>query len=147
LDATLCKKLYEGRHIETSPEETRSGRSNSDTGSVGGTAVARGRFEEKGRGSGGRSLPSDHFWQEPHFSAALHSQREQLAGLAIEQLREATGVAVATVLELMESGSECTRLKAATYVLERVILLSATSPAPYQPDAHDVLRSLGVNCS
>jgi hypothetical protein len=88
--------------------------------------------------------------QEPHFTAVLQAQREQLASLAVEQLRQATGVAVTTVVELMESSSESIRLKAATYVLDRVVLLdagaSAFAVAPDQTDAREALAALGVNC-
>jgi hypothetical protein len=87
--------------------------------------------------------------QEPHFSAVLQAQREQLASLAVERLREATGVAVTTVVELMESGSEATRLKAAIYVLDRVLLLAADNSVLAVPaertDTRDVLAALGVN--
>jgi hypothetical protein len=87
---------------------------------------------------------------EPHFSAVLQSERERLAGLAAEGLREATGVAVATVVALVESGSESIRLKAATYFLDRVVLLTAGDPAFAAPadrtDSRQVLAALGVNC-
>jgi hypothetical protein len=87
---------------------------------------------------------------EPHFSAVLKAQREQLASLAVEQLRQATGVAVTTVVELMESSSEPIRLKAATYVLDRVVLLGAGDPALAVPadqtDPRQLLAALGVNC-
>lgn len=88
--------------------------------------------------------------QEPHFSTALKTERERLAGLAAERLKEATGVAVETVIKLMESGSESTRLKAATYVLDRVVLLAADdsvgAASVDRTDARDVLAALGVNC-
>jgi hypothetical protein len=88
--------------------------------------------------------------QEPHFSAVLHAQRQQLAGLAVDRLREATGAAVATVIELMESGSEAVRLKAATYFLDRVVLLAPGDPAfaapTEQTDTRQVLAALGVTC-
>jgi len=88
--------------------------------------------------------------QEPHFAAVLQAQREQLASLAVERLKQATGVAVTTVVELMESGSESTRLKAATYVLDRVALLTARDSAFAGSidgtDTGDVLAALGVNC-
>ena len=88
--------------------------------------------------------------QEPHFSAALRAQREQLAGLAVDRMREVTGVAVATVVALMESGSETVRLKAATYFLDRVVLLAAgdsvfDAPAD-RAGIRDLLIGLGVNC-
>lgn len=88
--------------------------------------------------------------QEPHFSAALRTKREQLAGLADERLKEATDRAVATVIGLMESSSEAIRLKAATYVLDRVALLTVGEPAfaasVNRADTRDVLAALGVNC-
>lgn len=87
--------------------------------------------------------------QEPHFSAVLQAQRQQLAGLAVDRLREATGAAVATVIELMESGSESIRLKAATYFLDRVVLLTAGEPAfaahDDRDDPREALAALGVN--
>jgi hypothetical protein len=85
--------------------------------------------------------------QEPHFSAVLKTKREQLAGLAVERLKEATDRAVATVIELMESGGEPSRLKAAIYLLDRVLLLAAgeTAPASDRPDSREVLLALGVN--
>jgi hypothetical protein len=87
--------------------------------------------------------------QEPHFSGALRTKREQLAGLAVERFKETTDLAVATVIELMESSSEAIRLKAATYVLDRVVLLTVGEPAFAAPvdktDTRDVLAALGVN--
>jgi hypothetical protein len=88
--------------------------------------------------------------QEPHFSAALRVQRGQLAGLAVERLNAATDVAVATVVKLMESDSEAMRFKAATYVLDRLVLLAVGDPAFAAPadqtDTRQVLAALGVNC-
>lgn len=86
--------------------------------------------------------------QEPHFSAALRSQRKHLAGLAFEQLREATGTAVATVVELMASSNESVRLKAATYLLDRVVLLTAgdAEVPDDRADFREALAALGVNC-
>lgn len=88
--------------------------------------------------------------QEPHFSAALRTKREQLSRLADERLKEATDRAVATVIELMESSSEATRLKAAIYVLDRAVLLAAgdsvSAASVDGTDTRDVLAALGVNC-
>lgn len=90
------------------------------------------------------------WFQEPHFSAAIQAQREEIARSAVERLSEATGVAVATVLALMESGSESTRLKAATYFLDRVVLLAAGdsgfAASVNRTDTRDILAALGVNC-
>lgn len=87
--------------------------------------------------------------QQPHFLAALQDHREKLAGLAVERLREATVTAVDTVIGLMESGSESIRLRAASYFLDRVLLLAAgehvfAAPAD-RTDTGDVLAALGVN--
>jgi len=86
--------------------------------------------------------------QEPHFSAVLKAKREELAGLAAERLKEVTGLAVATVIELMESGSETTRLKAATYLLDRVLSLTTgdTALPSNRTDPREALAALGVNC-
>lgn len=88
--------------------------------------------------------------QEPYFSAALRARREQLAGLAVERLKQATSVAVTTVVELMESDSEVMRFKAAAFLLDRVFLLAAGDPAlamsADQADTRQVLAALGVNC-
>ena len=59
--------------------------------------------------------------RQSHFSSALQAKRNELISLAAERLSEATSAAVSTVLELMKSGHEATRLKAATLVLERVL--------------------------
>lgn len=87
--------------------------------------------------------------QEPRFSAVLQAQREQLASLPVERIKQVTGIAVTTIVELMESGSESTRLKAATYVLDRVVLLAAGDPTfavpADQTDPRQALAALGVN--
>ena len=89
--------------------------------------------------------------QEPHFSAALRTQREKLAALASDRLRDATDAAVNTVVKLMESNSEAIKLKAATYILDRVVLLDSSGTLPYpQPSLEDslgLLAALGVKCS
>jgi hypothetical protein len=89
--------------------------------------------------------------QEPHFSAALQAQREQLASLAVERFRQAVGIAVTTVVELMESDSEVMRFKAAAYLLDRVFLLATGDPALALPtdqaDTRQVLTALGVHTS
>jgi hypothetical protein len=87
--------------------------------------------------------------QEPHFSAVLREQREHLTVLASERLREAAGSAVATVLELMESGSEPIKFKAATYILDRIVVLAAAGSLPAlqagKDDPREFLAALGVN--
>jgi hypothetical protein len=88
--------------------------------------------------------------QQPDFAAALREQREYLAGLASERLRELVGTAVTTVEKLLESGSESVKLKAAIYVLDRVVLLAAADSVPALPSSNDprqLLAALGVNCS
>src|SRR5271154_26474 len=87
--------------------------------------------------------------QEPHFSSVLQAQREQLAALAADGLREATVVAVATVVDLMRTGNDSIRLKAAAYFLDRIVLISAGDPVCAVPtertDAREALATLGVN--
>jgi hypothetical protein len=88
--------------------------------------------------------------QEPHFSAMLQAQRQHLAALAADRLREATAVAVTTIVQLMESSNELIRLKASTYLLDRVLLLTPGDQVfavPTEPtDARELLAALGVNC-
>jgi hypothetical protein len=57
----------------------------------------------------------------PRFRVALHSKRQELNEVVAERLSEGMGVAVNTVLELAKSGSESVRLKAATFVIERML--------------------------
>jgi hypothetical protein len=89
--------------------------------------------------------------REPHFSAALRTQREKLTALASERLRDATEAAVDTVLDLMQSGSEAIKFKAATYILDRVVLLDSNgtlpNPQPSCEDSLGLLAALGVKCS
>jgi hypothetical protein len=63
----------------------------------------------------------------PRFRVALHSKRQELNAVVAERLSEGVGVAVNTVLELAKSGSESVRLKAATFVIER-LLTAAPDP-------------------
>jgi len=88
--------------------------------------------------------------QEPHFSTALVAQRTRLASLAVERMKAVTGKAVETVAQLMESNSEAMRLKAASYFLDRVVLLaspdSVMAASAEKPDARQYLAALGVTC-
>ena len=76
--------------------------------------------------------------------------REDLTALAADRLGEAADVAVFTILELMKSASETIRLKAATYILDRVLLLQTNGPMPTpqeeRPASLELLIALGVNC-
>jgi len=87
--------------------------------------------------------------KQPNFSAALQAQRRQLAGLAVEKFREGTDTAVATVMSLMQTGSDAIRLRASMYYLDRILLLAAGEHGCEAPtdrtDIRDILAGLGVN--
>jgi hypothetical protein len=83
------------------------------------------------------------------FNAALVAKREELTASAAARLRDATELAVDAIVALITSGSENARLKAAIFVLERVLALDC-APANSEmsdPTVDDValLASLGVN--
>src|ERR1700730_14913008 len=59
--------------------------------------------------------------QAPHFSTALKTELVRLAGGGDQSRDEVAAVRLAKGSKLMESGSESTRLQAATYVLDRVV--------------------------
>ena len=88
--------------------------------------------------------------REAHFCAALQSMREELTALAAARLGEAADAAVFTILELMKSANETIRLKAATYILDRVLLLQTNCPLPTPQEERsaslELLIALGVNC-
>lgn len=69
----------------------------------------------------------------PHFAAALQDKRDELNALASARLAELSDAAVTTVRNLLTGGAEATRLKAAIFVLERMILLRPVAP----PDIAD----------
>jgi len=87
---------------------------------------------------------------QPHFTAALQAQRKQLAGLASERLSKLVGTAATVLEKLLESGSEAVQFRTATYVLDRVALLTAgdtlRAVQPNSDDPRELLASLGVNC-
>lgn len=88
---------------------------------------------------------------EPEFAAALDVQRTRLASVAAEQMNAVIGKAVEAVAKLMDSNSEAIRFKAATYFLDRVVLVaspnSAMEDSIEEPNPRMLLAALGVNCS
>jgi hypothetical protein len=74
--------------------------------------------------------------RQPHFAAALEARRSGLCAVAGERLSEATDQAITTLLGLMKSGKETTRLKAATFLLQQVLAMApATSSEPPKVEA------------
>jgi hypothetical protein len=86
---------------------------------------------------------------QPHFNAALVTKRDELTASAAARLRDATEAAVDSIVALITSGSENARLKAAIFVLERVLALDCphANSETSDPTVDDValLASLGVN--
>lgn len=65
---------------------------------------------------------------QPVFRAGLDATRQELAASCRATLKEAANAAVRAILELLSSESDATRLKAACYVLDRLILIGETAP-------------------
>ena len=59
---------------------------------------------------------------------SLDAARQELSASCQATLREAADAAVRAILELLSSTSDATRLKAACYVLDRLILIGDTAP-------------------
>lgn len=85
---------------------------------------------------------------QPQFRAALDAARLDLSTAASVALRDATGAAVDTILDLLRQGSsETTRLKAACYVLDRVLAIrTAEEPSEgnrAQVDMRKLMDAIG----
>lgn len=74
----------------------------------------------------------------PLFSATLRATRKELSALAAARLGEATDAAMVTVMDLMKSGNDATRLKAAMFVIEKLLVLN---PASFPVEPHDDIGS------
>lgn len=80
---------------------------------------------------------------QPQFQAALDAARQDLSSAASIALRDATDAAVATILDLLRHGSsEATRLKAACYVLDRVLAIRTVEELPESTNSQVDMRKL-----
>ena len=87
--------------------------------------------------------------RQPHFQTALDSTRTQLTNAAMRELRAMTASSVSSLREILESGTQGLRLRAAMYTLDR--LLSAGGGAKeggitFQPDLDEenILHAIGL---
>ena len=62
----------------------------------------------------------------PHFRAALDDSREELVAQASNELRSLAQESVATLRDVLRTGAPTVRLRAAAYVLDRVLLIART---------------------
>ena len=83
--------------------------------------------------------------REPHFQAALDSLRGELVSHATLQLRSMTATAILASREILESGADPARLRAATYVLDKLIASQvAAQPDPVpEVSTEEVLQAIG----
>lgn len=87
---------------------------------------------------------------QPQFQAALEAARQELSVSARATLKEATDAAVRAILDLLHSDSDATRLKAACYVLDRVLVMGGTATdesedaRPKQVDMHKLMEAIGA---
>jgi hypothetical protein len=89
------------------------------------------------------------WFREPYFVAALRKSREELSGQAAARLSAAADDAVDMLLTLMKSGTEATRFKAATFLLDQVLATKEGNPALTNfsgpEDLQTLFVALGVN--
>ena len=72
-----------------------------------------------------------------HFRGALLAKHKDLSALAATRLADTVDAAVSTVLEVMQTANEPTRLKAAMFILDR--MLAMESRERVLPDAWEEL--------
>jgi|SRR5882672_1111403 len=85
-------------------------------------ALAAGHLKKEAAEQAGVHPQAISGWlKQPHFQAALDSLRGELVSRAGLELRAMTATAVFTLRELLENGAQPTRLRAAMFVLDRLL--------------------------
>jgi len=115
------------------------------------TALAAGHLKKDAAAEAGVCPQAVSEWlKQPHFQAALESLRSELLSNAAIQLRAMTATAIYALRETLESGPPPARLRAAIYVLDRLIAGQAgPDAAPLEPESkvstERILQAIGFS--
>ena len=114
-------------------------------------ALAAGHLKKAAAAEAGVCPQAVSEWlRQPHFQAALESLRGELVSNATLQLRAMTATAIYALRETLESGPPPARLRAAMYVIDRLIAGQAVrDDAVLDPDSNvsteKILQAIGFS--